>query len=262
MNLSLYSGATGMEAQQLSLNTIANNIANVNTSGFKKSKIEFQDLLYQNPRPVGGETGAGNIVPTGIEMGNGTKVVSTARVFSQGNLTQTSEKMDFAIDGIGFFEVERPDGTPSYTRDGAFKIGPNGEITTSEGLPILNGPNNFPPEATGIFVAPTGLVSVQLGDGTIQENGQFQLTRFNNPGGLKSLGGNLYQETPASGPPEAGLPGENGFGSIQQGYLEMSNVNVVAEMVNMIVAQRAYEINAKSIQTSDEMMARVSNLRR
>jgi flagellar basal-body rod protein FlgG len=262
MNLSLYSGATGMEAQQLSLNTISNNIANVNTTGFKKSKIEFQDLLYQNPQPVGGETGAGNIVPVGIEMGNGTKVTSTARVYSQGSLTQTERELDFAIDGNGFLEIERADGTSGYSRDGALKVGPNGEITTSDGLPVLNGPNNLPPDRVGIFVSPSGLVSVQLGDGTIQESGQIQLTRFSNPSGLKSIGGNLQIETAASGPPEAGNPNENGFGSIQQGYLEMSNVNVVEEMVNMIVAQRAYEINAKSIQTSDEMMGRVNQLKR
>ncbi|MBT4224718.1 MAG: flagellar basal-body rod protein FlgG [Opitutae bacterium] len=262
MNLSLYSGATGMEAQQLSLNTISNNIANVNTTGFKKSKIEFQDLLYQNPQPVGGETGAGNIVPVGIEMGNGTKVTSTARVYSQGSLTQTERELDFAIDGNGFFEIERADGTSGYSRDGALKVGPNGEITTSDGLPVLNGPNNLPPDRVGVFVSPSGLVSVQLADGTIQESGQFQLTRFSNPSGLKSIGGNLQIETAASGPPEAGNPNENGFGSIQQGYLEMSNVNVVEEMVNMIVAQRAYEINAKSIQTSDEMMGRVNQLKR
>ena len=262
MNLSLYAGATGMEAQQLSLNTISNNIANVNTTGFKKSKIEFQDLLYQNPRPVGGDTGAGNIVPVGIEMGNGTKVTSTARVFSQGNLTQTERELDFAIDGNGFFEVERADGTSAFSRDGALKVGPNGEITTSNGLTILNGPNNLPPERTGIFVSPSGLVSVMMPDGTMQEAGQFQLTRFNNAAGLKSLGGNLYIETAASGPPEASLPNENGYGGIQQGYLEMSNVNVVEEMVNMIVAQRAYEINGKSIQTSDEMMGRANQLKR
>ena len=262
MNLSLYSGATGMEAQQLSLNTISNNIANVNTTGFKKSKIEFQDLLYQNPQPVGGETGAGNIVPVGIEMGNGTKVTSTARVYSQGSLTQTERELDFAIDGNGFFEIERADGTSGYSRDGALKVGPNGEITTSDGLPVLNGPNNLPPDRVGVFVSPSGLVSVQLADGTIQESGQIQLTRFSNPSGLKSIGGNLQIETAASGPPEAGNPNENGCGSIQQGYLEMSNVNVVEEMVNMIVAQRAYEINAKSIQTSDEMMGRVNQLKR
>ena len=262
MNLALYSGATGMEAQQLSLNVISNNIANVNTAGYKQNKIEFQDLLYQNPRPVGGETGAGNIVPVGIELGNGTKVVSTGKVFSQGNLKNTENEFDFAIDGVGFFEIERADGTSAYTRDGAFKRGPNGEVTTSDGLPVLNGPNNLPPDGVGIFVDPSGTVNVQLGDGTIQQAGQFQIIRFNNPAGLKSLGGNLYIETPASGPPEAGQPNENGFGSIKQGYLEMSNVNVVEEMVNMIVAQRAYEINAKSIQTSDEMMGRVNQLKR
>ena len=139
MNLSLYSGATGMQAQQLNLNVISNNIANVNTTGYKKNKIEFQDLLYQNPRQAGGQTGAGNVIPTGVEMGNGTKVVSTAKIFTQGQLTQTSEKMDVAIDGIGFFQVERPDGTEAYTRDGAFKVGPDGQITTADALPLAAG---------------------------------------------------------------------------------------------------------------------------
>ena len=242
MNLSLYSGATGMQAQQLNLNVISNNIANVNTTGFKKNKIEFQDLLYQNPRQSGGQTGAGNVIPTGVEMGNGTKVVSTAKIFTQGQLTQTSEKMDVAIDGVGFFQVERPDGTEAYTRDGAFKVGPDGQITTADALPLAAG-LQIDPEVTKII-------------------GQLELVRFPNSSGLKALGGNLYIETEASGPPEIGAPGENGFGVLQQGYLEMSNVNVVEEMVNMIIAQRAYEINSKSIQTSDDMLARVNQLKR
>ena len=165
MNLSLYSGATGMQAQQLNLNVISNNIANVNTTGYKKNKIEFQDLLYQNPRQSGGQTGAGNVVPTGVEMGNGTKVVSTAKIFTQGQLTQTSEKMDIAIDGVGFFQVERPDGTEAYTRDGAFKIGPDGQLTTADALPLAAG-LQIDPEVTNVFVSPTGEVSVETADGT------------------------------------------------------------------------------------------------
>ncbi|MBT3637049.1 MAG: flagellar basal-body rod protein FlgG [Opitutae bacterium] len=260
MNLSLYSGATGMQAQQLNLNVISNNIANVNTTGYKKNKIEFQDLLYQNPRQAGGQTGAGNVIPTGVEMGNGTKVVSTAKIFTQGQLTQTSEKMDVAIDGVGFFQVERPDGTEAYTRDGAFKVGPDGQITTADALPLAAG-LQIDPEVTNVFVSPTGEVSVETADGT-QIIGQLELVRFPNPAGMKAMGGNLFIETEASGAPEIGAPGENGFGVLQQGYLEMSNVNVVEEMVNMIIAQRAYEINSKSIQTSDDMLSRVNQLKR
>jgi len=260
MNLSLYSGATGMQAQQLNLNVISNNIANVNTTGYKKNKIEFQDLLYQNPRQSGGQTGAGNVVPTGVEMGNGTKVVSTAKIYTQGQLTQTNEKMDVAIDGSGFFQVERADGTEAYPRDGAFKVGPDGQLTTADALPLAAG-LQIDPEVTNVFISPTGEVSIETADGT-QIIGQLELVRFPNPSGLKSLGGNLMIETEASGPPEIGAPGENGFGVLQQGYLEMSNVNVVEEMVNMIIAQRAYEVNSKSIQTSDDMLSRVNQLKR
>jgi flagellar basal-body rod protein FlgG len=260
MNLSLYSGATGMQAQQLNLNVISNNIANVNTTGYKKNKIEFQDLLYQNPRQSGGQTGAGNVIPTGVEMGNGTKVVSTAKIFTQGQLTQTSEKMDVAIDGVGFFEVERADGTLAYTRDGAFKIGPEGQMTTADGL-VINGLPAIDANVTNVFISPDGNISVETPDGT-QELAPIQLSRFPNPSGLKSIGGNLYIQTEASGEVEAGQPGQNGFGVIQQGYLEMSNVNVVEEMVNMIIAQRAYEVNSKSIQTSDDMLSRVNQLKR
>jgi flagellar basal-body rod protein FlgG len=260
MNLSLYSGATGMHAPQLNLNVISNNIANVNTTGYKKNKIEFQDLLYQNPRQSGGQTGAGNVIPTGVEMGNGTKVVSTAKIFTQGQLTQTSEKFDVAIDGVGFFEVERADGSLAYTRDGAFKVGPEGQLTTADGLTL----NGFPPidnNVTNVFISPDGNISVETPDGT-QELAIIQLSRFPNPSGLKSIGGNLYTQTEASGEVEQGNPGLDGLGVIQQGYLEMSNVNVVEEMVNMIIAQRAYEVNSKSIQTSDDMLSRVNQLKR
>ncbi len=260
MNLSLYSGSTGMQAQQLNLNVISNNIANVNTTGYKKNKIEFQDLLYQNPRMAGGQTGAGNIIPTGVEMGNGTKVVATPKIFTQGTLTKTDEKNDIAIDGIGFFQVQRADGTEAYTRDGAFKAGPDGQLTTGDALPLTAG-IQIPPEATNMFVSATGEVSVETADG-VQQIGQLELVRFPNSAGMKAVGGNLYIETEASGPPEIGAPGENGFGTLQQGWLEMSNVNVIEEMVNMIIAQRAYEVNSKSIQTSDEMLGRVNQLKR
>lgn len=249
-----------MEAQQLNLNTIANNIANVNTTGYKKAKIEFQDMLYQQTKPKGGDAGGGNVTPAGIEMGNGAQAVATSKMFTQGQLSQTGEKLDIAIEGEGFLEVERPDGTSAFTRAGSLKLGSDGRVMTSEGLPVLSGFQTIPSNATGIFIAPGGEVTVQTPAGSQQF--RIQLTRFANPGGLQSLGGNLYTETPASGAPEGGSPGEDGFGTIRQGFLEMANVNVVEEMVNMIIAQRAYEINSKSIQTADDMLSRLSQLKR
>ncbi len=260
MNLSLYSAATGMEAQQLNLNTIANNLANVNTPGFKRSKIEFQDLLYQKPRESGTDGGGGNLVPTGIEIGNGSRVAATSKVFTQGQLSQSGEKFDIALQGDGFYEVQRPDGTIAYTRDGSFKLNAQGQVVTSDGLPILSGFQPIPPGATAVTVSEDGNVTVQTADG----NQTFRLTlaRFANPAGLRSMGGNLYEETAASGAPEIGQPGEAGFARTLQGYVESSNVNIVEEMVNLIVAQRAYEINSKSIQASDEMLQNIAQLKR
>jgi len=260
MNLSLYSAATGMEAQQLNLNTIANNLANVNTTGFKRSKIEFQDLLYQKPRSAGAEAAGGNVIPTGIEIGNGSRVAATSKVFTQGQVTQTGKELDIAIQGDGFFEVQRPDGTTAYTRDGAFKLNASGQVVTSDGLPVLSGFQAVPTGTTSISIAETGEVTVEGASGS--ETYRISLTRFANPAGLKSLGGNLYEETNASGTPEQGNPGEQGFGQVLQRYLEGSNVNIVEEMVNLIVAQRAYEINSKSIQTSDEMLQNVAQMKR
>lgn len=260
MNLSLYSAATGMEAQQLNLNTISNNLANVNTPGFKRSKIEFQDMLYQKPRAAGAEAGGGNLVPTGIEIGNGSRVAATSKVFTQGQVTATGEKLDIAIQGDGFLEVQRPDGTSAYTRDGSLKLSPGGQITTSDGLPVLNGFQAVPAGTTNINISDNGEVTYQGANGS--QTFRITLTRFANPSGLGSLGGNLYEETPASGTPEIGSPGEEGYGSVLQGYTETSNVNIVEEMVNLIIAQRAYEINSKSIQTSDEMLQNVAQMKR
>jgi flagellar basal-body rod protein FlgG len=260
MNLSLYSAATGMEAQQLNLNTIANNLANVNTPGFKRSKIEFQDLLYQRPRGAGSEAGGGNLVPTGVEVGNGSRVAATSKVFTQGQVNNTGEKLDIAIQGDGFFEVQRPDGTIGYTRDGSFKLSPTGTVTTNDGLPVLSGFQPVPTGTTSINIADNGEVTLQSANGS--QTFRMTLTRFANPAGLRSLGGNLYEETAASGTPEAGQPGEQGFGNTLQGYIETSNVNIVEEMVNLIVAQRAYEVNSKSIQTSDEMLQSVAQMKR
>ncbi len=256
----LYSSAAGMESQQMNLDVISNNLANVNTAGFKKSKIEFQDLLYETSRAPGADQGNGTQLPTGLQVGHGSRAVATSRIFTEGDLTQTGGNLDMAIQGDGFFEVQMPDGTLAYTRDGALKTASDGRVTTSEGLVVQGG---FQPVATGttsITVAPNGQVTTTGSGGT--QTFRVQLVRFANPAGLQSVGRNLYKETPASGTPETGNPDENGFGSLQQGYLEMSNVKVVEEMVNMIVAQRAYEVNSKAVQAADEMMQQSNNLRR
>ena len=258
-SLALYAAATGMNAQQMNLNNIANNLANVNTTGFKRGKIEFQDLLYQNLRPAGGDSGNGVFRPTGLSMGNGTRVVDTAKIFTQGQLTQTDTQTDVAIDGNGFFQVLKPDGTTAYTRDGAFKISSTGQWVTNDGLVLQGGFASVSNNYTSISVSRTGLVTVESPGSS--QTFQIQLSRFANPSGLKAIGGNLYEETDASGSAQTGTPANDGFGGLQQGYLELSNVDTVQEMVNMIVTQRAYEINSKSIQTADEMLARVSQLK-
>lgn len=256
---SLYSAAAGMEAQQLNLDVISNNLANVNTTGYKKSKIEFQDLLYETTRTPGAEQGNGNILPTGLQIGHGSRAVATPKVFTEGELTQTGERLDVAIQGDGFFQVQMTDGTLAYTRDGALKTSSTGQITTSDGLPVQGGFQPIPVGTTGITISPDGDVSTT---GSNSSNFQVTLVRFANPAGLQPIGRNLYAETAASGTPETGTPNQTGFGSLQQGYLEKSNVKVVEEMVNMIVAQRAYEVNSKAVQAADEMMQQSDNLRR
>lgn len=256
----LYSSAAGMQSQQTNLDIIANNLANVNTTGFKKDKAEFQDLLYQTSRTPGADQGGGNQLPTGVQIGHGSRLVATSKVFTTGELTQTGERLDVAIQGDGFFEVQMPDGSRAYTRDGALKTGSDGRITTSDGLVLQGGFQPIPSGTTGISIAPTGEVTTSGANGN--QTFRLQIIRFANPSGLQSLGRNLFRETTASGPAELGNPGENGFGELQQGYLEMSNVKVVEEMVNMIVAQRAYEVNSRAVQASDEMMQISNNLRR
>lgn len=256
----LYSSASGMHAQQLNLDNTANNLANVNTTGFKKSKIEFQDLVYQDTRNAGADVGNGNTLPTGIQLGHGTQLAATSKIFTTGELTATKERWDVAINGDGFFEVLLPDGNLAYTRDGALKVDQNGQVTTSQGYVVQGGFGVVPANTTNITISNNGTVTVSTPDG--DEVFQVNLVRFQNPSGLKNIGGNLYTESIASGPPEQGNPGENGFGRLLQGYLEMSNVKVVDEMVNLIVAQRAYEVNAKSIQAADEMMALANNIKR
>ena len=256
----LYSAAAGMQSQQMNLDVIANNLANVNTTGFKKSKIEFQDLLYQTTRAAGADQGGGNQLPTGLQVGHGSRPVATAKIFTNGELTQTGAPLDVAIQGDGFFEVQLPDGSRGYTRDGALKTASDGRITTSDGAVLQGGFQPVPAGTTSITISPTGEVTTIGSSGS--QSFRVQLVRFANPSGLDSLGRNLYRETNASGTAELGSPGENGFGDLAQGYLEMSNVKVVEEMVNMIVAQRAYEINSKAVQASDEMMQISNNLRR
>lgn len=249
-----------MEAQQLNLDNISNNLANVNTTGYKKSKIEFQDLLYESTRAPGAEQGSGTQLPTGIQMGHGSRVVATAKVFTEGELAQTGERLDMAVQGDGFFQVLMPDGTLAYTRDGALKTGADGRITTSDGLVVQGGFQPIAVGTTSVTISSNGEVSTTGASGA--QSFQVSLYRFANPAGLQAVGANLYTETLASGTAESGTPGQNGFGSLQQGYLEKSNVKVVEEMVNMIVAQRAYEINSKAVQAADEMMQQGNNLRR
>ena len=256
----LYSSASGMHAQQLNLDNTANNLSNVNTTGFKKSKIEFQDLVYQDTRNAGANVGGGNTLPTGIQVGHGVRLAATSKIFTTGELTPTRADWDLAINGDGFLEIQLPDGTAAFTRDGALKIDQNGQVTTSQGYPVQGGFVPIAPNTTAVTISENGTVTVTA-DGQ-DEVFNITLVRFQNPAGLRNLGGNLYAESLASGAPEAGEPGQNGYGRLLQGYLEMSNVKVVDEMVNLIVAQRAYEVNAKSIQAADEMMGQANNIKR
>jgi flagellar basal-body rod protein FlgG len=251
-----------MSAQQMNVDNIANNLANVNTTGFKKSKVEFQDIMYQSLRKPGVTAATGAVTPTALDIGYGTRPVATTRQFSVGELAQTGNPLDLAIDGDGFYQIQKPDGTTAYSRDGSFKLTADGRIATSDGF-YMTPDITIPEDATSIAIGFDGRVSVtQAGSNDPQEVGQIQLARFINPAGLSAVGHNLFEETPASGTPISGIASENGFGKINQGYLEMSNVDVVNEMVNMIVAQRAYEINSKAIQTADDMSSLVNNLKR
>jgi len=256
----LWTAATGMEAQQLNMDVIANNLANVNSTGFKKSRADFQDILYQTTKSAGTTASPGVEVPTGVQVGLGSRVAAVQKVFTGGDIHQTSNELDLAIEGQGFFQVSTPDGLQNYTRAGALKRDSTGRLVTSSGNPIF--PEIVvPPNARTISISPAGVVEVMLdGEATPTEVGTFELVRFSNPAGLNSLGSNLFGETPASGSPETGTPGESGFGTISQGFLEGSNVNIMEEMVAMIAGQRAYEINSKAIQTADEMLQMTNGL--
>jgi len=259
---SLWTSATGMQAQALNLDVIANNLANVNTAGFKKSRAEFQDLLYETLRPAGTSSSQDTQVPTGIQIGHGTRASTVLKIFSQGNMENTKNELDLAIEGDGFFQIILPNGETAYTRDGSFKLDSDGRIVNSDGF-ALEPEISIPSDALSISVGIDGTVSVlQAGDSIPSEIGTIELARFVNPAGLISTGRNLYITSEASGDEMTGTPGEDGLGSIAQGFLEMSNVSVVDEMVSMITAQRAYEVNSKSIQTADEMLQMANNIKR
>jgi flagellar basal-body rod protein FlgG len=254
----LYTGATGMMAQQYNLDTVANNLANVNTTGFRQNQARFQDLIYQTLRAPGSPIGAA-VVPVGQDVGLGTKVGSSEKVFTQGSLKQTDNPLDLAIEGQGFFQITLPDGTVAYTRDGSFKEDGNGAMVTADGY-FLSPQITIPQNALQVQVGPDGTVTAQTpGTTTPITLGQISLVRFTNPAGLAPLGKNLLSQTGASGTPIISQPGLNGAGTLQGGYVENSNVSVVQEMVNMIVAQRAYEANSKSITTAEQMLSTAVN---
>jgi len=258
---SLNIAATGMLAQQLNVEVISNNIANLNTTGFKRQRAEFQDLIYQVERRVGSTSSdTGNIVPVGVQIGSGVKAAAVYRLSEQGNLINTNNSLDLAIQGRGFFQVQMPDGTTSYTRAGSFQLSPTGEIVTADGYVVEPG-ITLPSNTTAVTVNANGQVLAQVaGQQTPQTVGQLQLATFPNEGGLEPLGNNLLRETAASGSPVVGNPGATAFGTIQQGFLETSNVNIVAEITNLITAQRAYEMNSKVIQTSNEMESTLNQI--
>lgn len=261
MMRALLTAATGMDAQQLTVDTIANNLANVNTTGFKRSRANFHDLVYQTLRAPGQSSTVGTIVPSGIQIGAGSQVSSIEKMFSEGSILQTQKKEDLMIQGEGFFRVQKDDGNIAYTRDGNFKWDNTGRLVTADGFPIVPEiviPPNVPRDKFNVGL--DGTVTVRVGE-EVQEIGQIQLANFINPAGLDSLGRNLYGQTVASGEAIIGAANQDGFGSIAQGQLESSNVNVIEEMVNMITGQRAYELNSKVIQTGDQMLQQTNNIR-
>ncbi len=258
----LWTAASGMQSQQLNIDVIANNLANVNTTGFKKSRPDFQDLMYQNLKTVGAPSTSSTQIPSGIQIGLGSKAAAVTKVFTAGNIAQTGNDLDLAIEGDGFFQIKMTDGTTTSTRDGSFKKDNQGRMVNSDGYPLTPEiiiPNN----ATKVTIGNDGTVSVlQAGQSTPTTVGTIQLATFSNPAGLSSMGHNLYQATDSSGTATTGTAGQNGVGTIAQGALEMSNVSVMEEMVNMIMSQRAYETNSKAVQAADEMLQQTNNIKR
>jgi flagellar basal-body rod protein FlgG len=255
----LQTAATGMEAMQANVNTVANNLANVNTTGFKKDVSEFQDLFYQTVREPGAVVSDNTASPTGVQVGSGVKTSSIHKIYEQGSAKVTNNPLDLMINGDGFFGVQKDDGQIAYTRDGSFKVDAQGRVMSSHGY-LLTPPITIPPNAIGVSVAANGAVSIRDAEGKTNQIGQIQVVNFVNPSGLLASGGNLLQVSEASGAPIQGNPGSNGIGNLEQGHLEASNVNVVNEMVNMIQAQRAYEMNSKVIQAADQMLQVSSNV--
>lgn len=263
MMRSLWTAATGMTGQQFNLDTIANNLANVNTAGFKKSRVDFEDLIYEILKAPGTPVATGSVLPTGVHVGHGVSIAGTQKIHTLGNLQETQNPLDLAIEGDGFFQLLLPDGSTGYTRDGSFKMDKDGKLVTSNGH-ILQPEIVIPSDTTQITITEDGTVSVIIANDpkTPQEVGKIELIKFANPSGLTPIGKNIFKETAASGDPVTGTPGTEGFGRLAQGFLELSNVNIVDEMVNMIIVQRAYELNSKAIQTGDAMLGIVGTLKR
>jgi flagellar basal-body rod protein FlgG len=258
---SLHIAATGMAAQEAQLDAISNNLANTGTAGYKKLRADFQDLLYQTVRAAGTQTSGTTISPTGLQVGSGVRLVATTRLFQQGALQNTGNPLDVAIEGNGFFVVQQPDGNPAYTRAGAFKTDNQGRIVTAEGMP-LDPPISIPPDATSVSIGSDGSVSATIkGQSTPSQLGQIQVGNFVNPAGLSSIGHNLYVPTQASGDAQVGNPGADGRGTVLQGSIEHANVEVAEEMINLITAQRTYEVNSKVITAADEMLRNATQLR-
>ncbi|MCG7756119.1 MAG: flagellar basal-body rod protein FlgG [Nitrosomonas sp.] len=257
---SLWIAKTGLDAQQTKMDVISNNLANVSTNGFKRARAVFEDLLYQTIRQPGAQSSQQTQLPSGLQLGTGVKPVSTESIFTQGGLQQTENQRDVAIRGVGFFQVLLPDGTTAYTRDGAFQSDLNGQLVTSSGYAVQPA-ITVPPNALGVTIARDGTVSATVPGAVAPiQVGNIQLASFVNPAGLLKMGENLYQETASSGAPNQNAPGTNGLGLLEQNFVETSNVNVVEELVNMIQTQRAYEMNSKSIETSDQMLQRLAQL--
>jgi len=262
MMRSLFIAATGMEAQKLNIDVISNNLANANTPGFKKSRADFQELMYQEIKTPGAASGDGAQLPSGIQVGLGVKPAAVQKIFEQGDFVQTGNPLDMTIEGDGFFQVVKPDGEIAYTRAGTFKLDSEGRIVTSNGYAV-EPEITIPSDTTQITIGEDGRINVlQPGSNTPTEVGQMELAKFANPGGLKPVGNSLFVETASSGAPNTGTPGSDGLGTIQQGFIEMSNVDVVEEMIQMIVSQRAYELSSKTVQAVDEMLQMTNNIKR
>jgi len=257
---SLWIAKTGLEAQQTQMDVISNNLANVSTNGFKRSRAVFEDLLYQNLRQPGAQSSQQTQIPSGLQIGTGVRPIATERIHTQGNLQQTSNQLDVAIQGAGFFQILQPDGTTAYTRDGSFQTDSQGQIVTSDGF-VVQPAITIPANATSVTIGQDGVITItQAGAAAPVQIGSLQLATFINPSGLESMGQNMYMETASSGTPSTNVPGTNGTGTLSQGYVETSNVNVVEELVNMIQSQRAYEINSKAITVSDQMLQKLTQM--